>query len=280
MTLSFLALLLRVAALAATAFAGFCLFLYWRQEAMIFFPEQASLETVRREAKLAGFHLWPEETSSYRALLAEPPGPPIATCIVWHGNAGSARHRDYLARPLLQLGLRVVVAEYPGYGARPAGSRRESALVAEAKTLIAAVHGQFGGPLVLLGESLGSAMAAAVAGDPAITVSGLVLITPWHDLAAIGRRHYPWLPVGLLLRDRFDNQAALRRYRGPVVVVTAADDEIIPASEGRRLFETLATPRKSLHELPGARHNDWLEHATLQDWREWLNFLGTALRGS
>jgi len=273
MTLSFLTTLLRVAALLLTGFAGFCLLLYWRQEAMLFFPEQASLATVRDEAGTVGFRLWPEETTGYRALLAEPPGPATATCIAWHGNAGSARQRDYLAGPLLQLGLRVIVAEYPGYGARPPGSRREAALAAEAKTLTADVRRHFDGPVVLLGESLGAAMAAAVAGDPSIAVSGVVMITPWHDLAAVGRVHYPWLPVGLLLHDRFDNAAALQAYRGPIVVVTAAADEIIPATEGRRLFQSLATPRKRLHELPGAHHNDWLEQTTLQNWQEWLDFI-------
>jgi len=274
MTLSFLTTLLRVAALLLTGFAGFCLLLYWRQEAMLFFPEQASLATVRDEAGTVGFRLWPEETTGYRALLAEPPGPATATCIVWHGNAGSARQRDYLAGPLLQLGLRVIVAEYPGYGARPPGSRREAALAAEAKTLTADVRRHFDGPVVLLGESLGAAMAAAVAGDPSTVVAGVVMITPWHDLAAVGRVHYPWLPVGLLLRDRFDNAAALRAYRGPIVVVNAAADEIIPATEGRRLFQSLVTPRKRLHELPGAHHNDWLEQTSLQNWQEWLNFIG------
>jgi pimeloyl-ACP methyl ester carboxylesterase len=277
MTLSFLAMLLRVAALLGAGFVGFCLLLYWRQEAMLFFPEQASLATVRHEASNAGFRLWPEETASYRALLAEPPGPVVATCIVWHGNAGSARQRDYLTGPLLQLGLRVIVAEYPGYGARPPGNRREAALAAEAKALTIDVKQHFGGPVILLGESLGAAMAAAVAGDPAIAVTGVVMITPWHDLAAVGRVHYPWLPVGLLLRDRFDNAAALQDYRGPLVVVTAAADEIIPAAEGRRLYQALPTPAKRFYEIPDAYHNDWVERATPGAWQEWLHVITTGL---
>ena len=274
MSLSFLAMLLRLAALLLAGFAGICLLLYWRQEAMLFFPEQAPLQRVEREAGAVGFRLWPEATSAYRALLAEPPTPAQGTCVIWHGNAGSARQRDYLAAPLLQLGWRVVVAEYPGYGARPSGSRREGALTAEAKALIEAVHRQFDGPLVVLGESLGAALAATVAGDPGLPVSGVVLMTPWHDLAAAARVHYPWLPVGLLLRDRFDNAAALQGYRGPVVVVTAAADEIIPAAEGQRLFEALTTPCKHRHEVPGAYHNNWVEQVTLHDWRAWLAFAG------
>jgi alpha-beta hydrolase superfamily lysophospholipase len=273
MTVSFLAMLLRFACLLLLGFAAFCLLLYWRQEGMLFFPEQASLEAVRREAQAAGFRLWPEATVDYRALLAEPAGEARGTCLVWHGNAGSARQRDYLAAPLLKLGWRVVVVEYPGYGARPRGSLRERALIAEARALTADIRRHLGGPVIVIGESLGAAMAAAVAGDPAAPVSGVLLFTPWFDLAGVARVHYPWLPVGLLLRDRFDNAVALRDYRGPVLVVTAGDDEIIPAVEGRRLFQALATPAKRLHEIPGAWHNDWVERVTADDWREWLKFV-------
>jgi alpha-beta hydrolase superfamily lysophospholipase len=166
------------------------------------------------------------------------------------------------------------VAEYPSYGARPPGSLREAALVAEARELAGEVQRQFAGPLLLLGESLGAALAAAVAGDPALAPAGVVLLTPWHDLTAVARHHYPWLPVGVLLRDRYDSATALRDYRGPLVVVVAAADEIIPATEGRRLFRDLATPRKRLVELPGAHHNDWLERIAPADWRDWLEFSG------
>lgn len=276
MILSSLAVLLRLAALLLLGFAGFCLLLYWRQEGMLFFPERAPLDQVRREAGAVGLRLWPSDTAAYRALLAEPAGAAHATCIVWHGNAGSARQRDYLTGSLLQVGLRVVVAEYPGYGARPRGSLRETALIDEARGLTREVQRHFAGPVLLLGESLGAALAAAVAGDPSLTTTGVVLITPWHNLAAVARHHYPWLPVGLLLRDRFDNAAALQGYRGPLVVVVAAADEIIPAAEGRRLFEALAMPRKRLVELPAARHNDWSERLTPDDWRDWLRFAGAS----
>ena len=269
MTLSFLPALLRIAALLLCGYAAICLYLWWRQEAMLFLPEQAPPETVEREARTAGFRLWPQ-ADGYRALLAEPAGTAVGTCLVWHGNAGSARQRDYLAAPLLRLGWRVVVAEYPGYGARPPGSLREAALVADARELAREIRQRFNGPVVVMGESLGAAIASAVAGDPALAVDGALLLTPWCDLAGVARVHYPWLPVSLLLRDRYDSAAALQDYRGPLVVVIAGSDEIIPAGEGRRLFAALATPGRQLREVPGAWHNDWVDRITANDWREWL----------
>jgi alpha-beta hydrolase superfamily lysophospholipase len=270
--IALLPLLLRGAGLLLLGFAGFCLLVYWRQEGMLFFPEQAPLATVEREARATGFRLWPEATVNYRALLAEPAGEPRGTCVVWHGNAGSARQRDYLALPLLQLGWRVVVAEYPGYGARPVGSLREAALVAEARGLTREVRERFSGPVVVLGESLGAAVAAAVAGDPTLAVRGAVLFTPWNDLAGVARVHYPYLPVRLLLRDRFDSAVALKDYRGPVLVVTAADDEIVPAAQGTKLHAGLVTPHKKLQTIAGARHNDWIDRITPENWREWMDF--------
>ena len=272
MTFPFLAMLLRIAALLLVGYAAICLLVAWRQERMLFFPEQASLQTVEREARAAGFRLWPEATTGYRALLAEPAGAANGTCLIWHGNAGSARQRDYLAAPLLQLGWRVMVAEYPGYGARPRGSLREAALVAEARDLTLEVRRRFGGPLIVVGESLGAAVASAVAGDPNLPVAGAILLTPWSDLAGVARTHYPWLPVGLLLRDRFDNATVLHDYRGPVLLVAAGNDEIIPATEGRRLYQALPTSAKRWREIPGAWHNDWIERVTSEDWREWLVF--------
>jgi len=270
--LTVLATLLRIAALLLCGYVAICLFLWWRQEAMLFLPEQAPLETVRREAQASGFRLWPQ-ADGYRALLAEPPGEAVGTCLVWHGNAGSARQRDYLAAPLLKAGWRVMVAEYPGYGARSAGSLREAALLAEARELAREVRQRFAGPLVVIGESLGAAVAAGVAGNPALAVDGVLLLTPWRELAGPARHHYPWLPVTLLLRDRFDNAAALATFRGPVLIVTAGADEIIPSSDGRRLYRALPTPSRRLHEIPGARHNDWLERTTQESWREWLAFV-------
>ena len=67
---------------------------------------------------------------------------------------------------------------------------------------------------------------------------------------------------------------ALANYRGPILIVTAADDEIIPAAEGRRLYYTLNTSAKRWQEIPGAHHSDWIERTAAADWQDWLAFVG------
>jgi pimeloyl-ACP methyl ester carboxylesterase len=121
-----------------------------------------------------------------------------------------------------------------------------SALVAD----IAARHPE----VVLIGRSLGSGVAVQVARrhPPA----RLVLVTPFDSLAAVARRHYPWLPVDLLLRDRYDSAAHAASIHVPTTLVAAADDAIVPAEHARALARAFAPGRARLVVLAGAGHND------------------------
>src|SRR5690606_22871894 len=153
----------------------------------------------------------------------------------------------WYAETLAPLGLRVLLAEYPGYGPRP-GALGEESLVADAVQTIAAARQAFGEPLLLVGESLGAGLAAAAARAAGADagISGLLLITPWDRLANVAAYHYPWLPVTWLLKDRYDSAANLAAARLPVTVVVASNDEIVPARFGIALHEGLPQPKTLL----------------------------------
>ena len=244
------------------------------QDRLLYFPTRAPLSDVT--ASLAA---WPDP-QDFRGLLAEPGHEDHAagrrgTAVVFHGNAGHAGHRLHYARALTDLGLRVILAEYPGYGAR-AGTPGEQALVADAQRTISLAAERHGEPLLVVGESLGAAVAASAAARQAEQVAGLLLITPWDRLESVAGHHYPWLPVGWLLRDRYDTVENLRHFERPVVIVLADEDEIVPARLGRTLHEGLG--RKSrLVTIPGAGHNDW---PTAVDATWWRSTLAPLLNGT
>lgn len=236
------------------------------QHRLLYFPERAPLEAMVS----ARLRAWPR-ADGFRALLAEPAGPARATAIVFHGNAGHAGHRDYYAAALAPLDVRVLLAEYPGYGPRD-GALGEESLVADAAATIAAAHRQFGAPIVLIGESLGSGVAAAAAARVPESVAALLLITPWDRLENVGAHHYPWLPVKWLLRDRYDSASNLAGFDRPVLVAIAERDDIVPARFGRALFEGLGQPKR-LVTFEGAGHNDWPLRIDARFWREAFAFL-------
>lgn len=240
------------------------------QDRLLYLPTPAPLAEVVAEARREGLSPWPA-SGDYRGLLREPAAPARGTLVLFHGNAGHAGHRGWYAEAFSRLGLRVLLAEYPAYGPRP-GSLGETALVTDAADTVARLAREYPGPLVLAGESLGAGVAAAVAAQAPAEVSALLLITPWDRLKHVAQHHYPWAPVGLVLRDSYDSVANLKRFGGPVAVVIAEQDSIVPAHFGRALFAALPGPKR-LWTQPGADHNDWMERIDAAFWPDVAAFL-------
>jgi dienelactone hydrolase len=240
------------------------------QDNLLYFPDKATQAEVVTDLLAP----WPSP-DDFRGLVAEPAGAARATAIIFHGNAGHAGHREYYARMLTRLGLRVILAEYPGYGPR-GGALGEQSLVADARQSIDLARRRYGAPLLLIGESLGAGVAAAACapqgGSAGAPVSALLLITPWDRLESIAAHHYPMLPVKLLLRDRYDSVANLAAFASRVTVVIAEHDSIVPARFGKTLHESLAAPRQ-LKVVRGADHNDWFGRVDEAWWRDTLDFL-------
>ena len=236
------------------------------QNRLLYFPDEAAVGDL-----VSGtLHAWPTE-NEFRGLVAEPVGVVRATAIVFHGNAGHAGHREFYAAALTRLGLRVILAEYPGYGPR-GGALGERSLVADAAQTIALAHRLHGAPLLVIGESLGAGVAAAAAARQRDKATGLLLITPWDRLEHVAAHHYPWLPVQWLLRDRYDSVTHLASRGRPILVVVAARDSIVPARFGTALSEALPDPKR-LAVVGGAEHNDWVEHVDDAWWRKAIAFL-------
>lgn len=244
------------------------------QDRLIYFPENQPLAAMIADARESRLRPWSEE-GEYRGLLREPVGPVRATVVLFHGNAGHAGHRAWYADELGRFGLRVILAEYPAYGART-GELGETALVADAAETLALARRQFGEPLLLAGESLGAGVAAAVA--TSADIAAVLLITPWDSIESVARHHYPWLPAGWLLRDRYDSVANLSAYRGRVAVVVAERDSIVPAELGRRLFASVSSSKR-LWVVPSADHNDWMGRVDSAWWQSVVDFLISADSG-
>lgn len=240
------------------------------QERMIYHPQQATIA----DWAPPGLAPWPS-AGDVRGLAASPAGAPRATAVVFHGNAGHAGQRAMYAQQLTRLGLRTILAEYPGYGPRP-GTPGEAALVADAVRTLELAAREAGGPLIVIGESLGSGVAAAAAARVPEHVAGIMLFTPWDRLANVAAHHYPWLPVRALLRERYDSAADLSRFGKPVWIAVAEHDEVVPAELGVALHAGLGGPRR-LIVIEGASHNDWWNRFDEAGWQTALAFvLGAA----
>ncbi|PVZ12034.1 alpha/beta hydrolase [Actinomycetospora cinnamomea] len=175
------------------------------------------------------------------------------TVLVANGNAGDRSLRAPLAAALRAEGLDVLLFDYRGFGGNP-GRPTEDGLVADARAArdhLVRERGVAPSRLLYLGESLGGAVVARLAAEG--PVGGVVLRSPFVDLPSVGERVYPFLPVRLLLVDRFPVVEPIARARVPTTVVLGEADSLIPPVQSRAVA---AAADGRVVAVPGAEHND------------------------
>ena len=241
------------------------------QNKFLYFPSTSapSAEALRED----NIKFWPSSQKDYRGLVAaNDVKQSKGTIIVFHGNGGTAADRTFYIQALAELGYRVIIAEYPMYGGRK-GELGEKAFVIDANATVRLAFEQFGEPLFLLGESLGCGVAAAVANQASVKIEGLILITPWNTLTSVAQEKFPFLPIRLLLTDKYDNIGNLKSFKGRICVVGAERDEIIPLIHAHNLYSSLSSVAKRMWIIEKAGHNDWFMYINISWWKEIMDFV-------
>jgi fermentation-respiration switch protein FrsA (DUF1100 family) len=187
--------------------------------------------------------------------------------LYFHGNGGSLQHRVPKFLPLVEDGTGLVALSYRGYGGSK-GSPSEEGLIADGQAAYDFARKQFpDAKLVLWGESLGSGVAVAIAATN--EVAALVLEAPYTSTADIAFATYPFIPVGLLMKDQFHSDQRIGRVKAPLLILHGAQDRIIPISYGERLF-ALANEPKQFVRFPNGEHENLDRFGALQAARDFL----------
>ena len=177
------------------------------------------------------------------------------TIVVFNGNAGNRAYRSTLAHAFRERGLAVLLFDYRGFGGN-AGTPTEPGLAADARAARAYVGRRADvdpSRVAYFGESLGAAVAVRLASES--PPAALVLRSPFTSLAAVGRLHYPFLPVQLLLRDRWASLERIAQVTSPLAVIAGDRDSIVPPEQSRQVYDAARGP-KTLVIVRGADHND------------------------
>lgn len=194
--------------------------------------------------------------------------------LYFHGNGGNVSHRLERARVLVDaLGLDLFLVDYRGYG-QSNGSPNEPGLYADGAAIYAAARERGFPPerIVFFGESLG----CAVAVETALSHPGraIVLEAPFLSIPAMAKAIYPFLPR-FLVRTRFDNGSKVSRLTLPKLIAVPENDDVVPPSQGYRLFELAASP-KQLYAIRGAMHNNTYIVGGAAYLDAWKRFLQTS----
>jgi fermentation-respiration switch protein FrsA (DUF1100 family) len=198
---------------------------------------------------------------------------PLAVVLFCHGNSGNVTHRAEIMRLLHdRTGVSVLVFDYRGFG-RSTGSCNERGALADARAArkwLAQKAGVQEPQIVLMGESIGGAVAVDLAADGA---RALILENTFSSLPDVAAYHFPWVPVRLLMRTKLDSATKIKLYKGPLYQTHGEPDSIVPTRFGRKLFEAANEP-KHFVLYPGRDHNAGRPLAYYDDLRGFLEKLG------
>ncbi len=222
--------------------------MFFGQRAMMYFPTHYDVPP----RGVLPFEPWLNQHREFLGYVRSGTAPKRVV-VFFHGNAGEALDRSWLNELVASPDVAVVLAEHPGYGAKP-GSANEESLIDAGHRLLEATRLRWKAPITILGESLGTGVACAVAGDAG--VDRLALISPFASTLDVARRNFGHLlPTSLLLKDTYRSDLRLQGLRVPLQIIHGIDDDVVPIASGQLLFQGYAGP-KQLTLIRGAKHND------------------------
>ena len=249
--------LLSIVSAFAIGYAVLAAALFFYQPNLLYFPDmptrqiQATPEVIGLEYESLTLTSSDDEQLDAWFIPADPARGTVLFC---HGNAGNISHRLDSIRIFNDLGLSVLIFDYRGYG-QSTGRPTEKGTYKDADAAWQYLVEQRGTQpenIILFGRSLGASIAADLATrQPA---AGVILESAFTSVPDIATQLYPWLPVRWLSRYQYNNLKKMADIHSPVLIVHSRNDEIIPYSNGKRLY-TVANEPKLFLELRGG-HND------------------------
>ncbi len=237
--------LLRLLAFFLVFYIAFGAYLAFSQESIVYQPYTQDF------ASCAEFSLAEKINYQGTRMYFKDNGPRLV--VLYHGNAGSACDRIYLAEIFEQAGYSYLLPEYAGYSndlVKPS----HKLLKKDVENVALFLGGRNFAEVVVVGESLGSSFASyhTFLTPP----SKLLLISSFSNLTDIARIAFWFYPVSIMVKDLFDNAQLLADFQGSILLLHGEKDNIIPFKLGQKLFTELEVPQKELIIIPDAGHNN------------------------
>src|SRR2546427_5572170 len=219
---------------------GVPLFMWLFQERMLFFPRPLDSRPAPRP-NVEEVSIVAAGGVKLRGWLVKGDGAPAPLVIYFGGNAEEVSWLVDLAHQF--AGWSLLLVNFRGYG-ESEGKPGEKELLEDGLVIYDYAKGRREADsqhIVAMGRSLGSGVAVHLAAHRVLR--GVILVSPYDSIVEVAKRHYPFLPVSLLLRHRFDSIALAPRIEAPLLCLVATADRVIPVAHSRALFEAWRGPK-------------------------------------
>ena len=166
------------------------------------------------------------------------------TIIFFHGNAGTLENRIYKLNHLKDLEVNFLIIAWRGFSGNK-GKPTEKGLYEDGESAVQWIksYGVKNENIILYGESLGTGIATEIAQNK--NFAGVILETPFTSMGDAAKKFYPYIPVKLLLRDKYENIKKIKNIKSPILVMHGEIDQIVPFSMGQKIYQEANNPKYS-----------------------------------
>jgi fermentation-respiration switch protein FrsA (DUF1100 family) len=252
---------------AVLGYGGLLALMYLFQRSLMYFPDATRVAPAAAGLPQAEEVMLVSADGERLIAWHVPPRGPKPVVLYFQGNAGGLNLRAGRFAWLTADGTGLLALCYRGYGGST-GKPTEDGLIRDARAAYDFAAARYPAQrLVLWGESLGTALAIALAAERA--VGGVMLDAPFTSAADIGAAAYPFVPVRWFMKDPFRSDLRIAKVSAPLLVLHGERDRVVPIAFGEKLF-ALAREPKRMVRFPSGEHADLDDHGAAKAVKEFL----------
>ena len=227
-----------------TVYILLLLFLYFYQRNLLYHPNENNYFGDNLKIEVDRIKIKTSDNLDLNAWYYEKDKNKFKTLLFFHGNAGLLENRIYKLNALDKLDLNILLFAWRGFSGNK-GKPDENGLYEDGKSAIDWLlkNGVKERNIVLYGESLGTGIATEITQNK--NFAGLILETPFTSMIEAAKNFYPYIPVGLILKDKYENNEKIKNINIPVLVMHGEADQIVPFWMGKKIFNLASEPKYS-----------------------------------
>ena len=226
------------------AYIVLIIFIYFYQRNLLYHPSENNYQNDKIQFNYDEIFIKVNDEIQLKSWIIKKDFKKLKTLVIFHGNAGHLSNRIYKLNELYKLDINILLISWRGFSGNK-GSPTEKNLYQDAETSIQWLNeqGVNNNQIILYGESLGSGVAVEIGKEN--NFNSIILESPFTSIENSAKIYYPYLPVKLLLKDRYDSINKIKMINTPILIMHGKKDDVVPFSMGKELFEKANSPKHS-----------------------------------
>ncbi len=220
------------------------IFVFFNQRNLLYHPSENNYNTHKVNFSYEEIFIPTSDDKKLKAWFHKKNLKNKKTLVFFHGNAGDLTNRIYKLNLIKNFDINFLIVAYRGFSGNE-GSPTEEGLYQDARDTLSWLNKQKieDKQIIIYGESLGTGVSAEVAQNKKF--AGIILESPFTSMIEAGKHYYFYLPVSLLLKDRYETIKKLKNINSPILVMHGKKDKIVPFNMGKEVFEKANDPKFS-----------------------------------